>query len=124
MGAKINCSICGKLTDSSLENCPHCGSPTQVGRPPAPPTPELDDRKAAVLLAVVRAYVRVGEPVGSKRVVDEAGLSVSAATVCPELNSQSYTVRLTPVSASTPPVTAQTLIAADPPSVSSAMKSG
>lgn len=39
MGAKINCSICGKLTDSSLDNCPHCGSPTQVGRPPAPPTP-------------------------------------------------------------------------------------
>ncbi|MEE8602873.1 heat-inducible transcriptional repressor HrcA [Euzebya tangerina] len=47
---------------------------------PGPP-PELDDRKSAVLLAVVRAYVREGEPVGSKRVVDEAGLGVSAATV-------------------------------------------
>lgn len=39
MGAKINCSICGKLTDASLDNCPHCGSPVTVGRPPAPPTP-------------------------------------------------------------------------------------
>ncbi|HUG84716.1 MAG TPA: heat-inducible transcriptional repressor HrcA [Euzebya sp.] len=52
---------------------------------PAPHVPELDDRKAAVLLAVVRAYVRQGEPVGSKRVVDEAGLSVSAATVRHEM---------------------------------------
>ena len=39
MGAKINCSICGKLTDASLDNCPHCGSPVSIGRPPAPPTP-------------------------------------------------------------------------------------
>ncbi len=45
------------------------------------PPPELDDRKSAVLLAVVRAYVRQGEPVGSRSVVEEAGLSVSAATV-------------------------------------------
>lgn len=53
---------------------------------PTPPLPpELDDRKAAVLLAVVRAHVRLGEPVGSKRVVDEAGLSVSAATVRGEM---------------------------------------
>lgn len=39
MGAKINCSICGKLTDASLDNCPHCGSPVTIGRAPAPPTP-------------------------------------------------------------------------------------
>ena len=39
MGAKINCSICGKLTDASLDSCPHCGSPVTVGRAPAPPTP-------------------------------------------------------------------------------------
>lgn len=45
------------------------------------PPVELDDRKSAVLLAVVRAYVRQSEPVGSRQVVDEAGLSVSAATV-------------------------------------------
>ena len=46
---------------------------------------ELDERKAAIMLAVVRAYVRTGEPVGSKRVVDEAGIGVSAATVRNEM---------------------------------------
>lgn len=46
---------------------------------------ELDERKSAVLLAVVRAYVRQGEPVGSRLVVDEAGLGVSAATVRNEM---------------------------------------
>jgi heat-inducible transcriptional repressor len=60
-------------------------APLGVVTDPLPPRPELDDRKAAVLLAVVRAYVRQGEPVGSKRVVDEAGLSVSAATVRNEM---------------------------------------
>jgi heat-inducible transcriptional repressor len=50
-----------------------------------PEPPELDERKAAVLLAVVRAYVRLGEPVGSRRAVDEAGLGVSAATVRTEM---------------------------------------
>ncbi len=53
--------------------------------PAATPPAELDDRKAAVLLAVVRAYVRTGEPVGSRTAVDEAGLSVSAATVRNEM---------------------------------------
>lgn len=47
--------------------------------------PELDDRKAAVLKAIVRGYVRGGEPVGSKRLVEEAGLGVSAATVRAEM---------------------------------------
>ncbi len=43
MAAKVNCSICGKLTDPTLENCPHCGSPVDMGRvggsaaPVAPP---------------------------------------------------------------------------------------
>ncbi len=41
MAAKVNCSICGKLTDPSLENCPHCGSPVEVGRV-APPPPPID----------------------------------------------------------------------------------
>ncbi|WP_370325665.1 heat-inducible transcriptional repressor HrcA [Euzebya sp.] len=49
------------------------------------PSIELDERKSAVLLAVVRAYVRDGEPVGSRRVVEEAGLGVSAATVRNEM---------------------------------------
>ncbi len=42
---------------------------------------ELDARKAAVLTAIVRDYVTEGEPVGSKRVTEEYGLGVSAATV-------------------------------------------
>lgn len=41
MGAKINCSICGKSADVDMENCPHCGSPMKVGRPVAPVTPAL-----------------------------------------------------------------------------------
>lgn len=36
MAAKVNCSICGKLTDPALDNCPHCGSPVEVGRAIAP----------------------------------------------------------------------------------------
>ena len=56
-----------------------------VATDPTAAAPELDERKAAVLLAVVRAYVRVGEPVGSRSVVDEAGLSVSSATVRNEM---------------------------------------
>ncbi len=55
--------------------------------PAATSPPELDDRKAAVLLAVVRAYVRLGEPVGSRTAVDEAGLGVSAATVRNEMSA-------------------------------------
>ncbi|MCF6286597.1 MAG: zinc ribbon domain-containing protein, partial [Candidatus Hydrogenedentes bacterium] len=31
----MNCSICWKLTDPSLENCPHCGSPNETGGSPA-----------------------------------------------------------------------------------------
>jgi heat-inducible transcriptional repressor len=60
-------------------------APWGVVIPADAPRPELDERKAAVLLAVVRAYVRLGEPVGSKRAVDEAGLGVSAATVRHEM---------------------------------------
>jgi heat-inducible transcriptional repressor len=50
------------------------------------PMPEpLDDRKLTVLRAIVTEYVAHGEPVGSKRVVDVAGLDVSAATVRNEM---------------------------------------
>lgn len=41
----------------------------------------LDDRKAAILRAIVRGYVADGEPVGSGRIVREGDLGVSAATV-------------------------------------------
>ena len=42
---------------------------------------DLDDRKRAVLRAVVTEYVTTGLPVGSAHVVEAAGLDVSAATV-------------------------------------------
>jgi heat-inducible transcriptional repressor len=43
--------------------------------------PALDDRKALVLRAVVSHYVRTGEPVGSKTLVEAYQLRVSTATV-------------------------------------------
>lgn len=43
--------------------------------------PDLDERKRAVLRAVVTEYVATGLPVGSAHVVATAGLDVSAATV-------------------------------------------
>ncbi|MFA9446969.1 heat-inducible transcriptional repressor HrcA [Egicoccus sp. AB-alg6-2] len=52
----------------------------------APDTaPPLDERKLAILRAIVTEYVSSGEPVGSKRVVEAAHLSVSAATVRNEM---------------------------------------
>lgn len=47
--------------------------------------PVLDERKSAILKAIVQDYVRDGEPVGSKRLVDECKLGVSAATVRAEM---------------------------------------
>ena len=41
----------------------------------------IDERKAAVLRAIVSHYVGSGEPVGSKTIVDRFRLGVSAATV-------------------------------------------
>lgn len=41
----------------------------------------LDDRKAAVLRAIVREYVRTGKPVGSAALAKRYRLKVSAATV-------------------------------------------
>jgi heat-inducible transcriptional repressor len=41
----------------------------------------LDSRKGAILRAIVREYVRVGQPVGSKALSEKLGLAVSAATV-------------------------------------------
>ncbi|MEY3019037.1 MAG: hypothetical protein RLZZ272_21 [Actinomycetota bacterium] len=45
----------------------------------------LDDRKRAVLRAVVSEFVARGEPVGSRRVVEVAGLECSPATVRNEM---------------------------------------
>jgi heat-inducible transcriptional repressor len=46
---------------------------------------ELDDRKAAIMRAIVSAYVRSGEPVGSKTLVERFNLGVSPATVRNEM---------------------------------------
>jgi heat-inducible transcriptional repressor len=45
----------------------------------------LDDRKAAILRAIVQDYVRGGEPVGSRRLVQEHSFGVSPATVRGEM---------------------------------------
>jgi len=47
---------------------------------------ELDERKAAVLRAVVEQYVAAAQPVGSQTVTSTAGLGVSAATVRNEMS--------------------------------------
>jgi len=49
--------------------------------------PDLGPRKAAVLRAVVEAYVRSGEPVGSETIAEHAGLGVSSATIRNELSA-------------------------------------
>lgn len=46
---------------------------------------DLTDRQAAILKVVVQQYVDMGEPVGSKRLVEQADLSVSPATVRSEM---------------------------------------
>ena len=46
---------------------------------------ELDERKAAVLRAIVEHYVDTAQPVGSQTVTNSTGLGVSAATVRNEM---------------------------------------
>src|SRR5712691_2141518 len=46
---------------------------------------DLGPRKTAVLRAVVEAYVRTGEPVGSETIAEHAGLGVSSATIRNEM---------------------------------------
>lgn len=41
----------------------------------------LDDRKSGVLKALVEEYIRTGEPVSSRAVLDRSGLDVSSATI-------------------------------------------
>ncbi|MGI9578942.1 MAG: heat-inducible transcriptional repressor HrcA, partial [Microthrixaceae bacterium] len=45
----------------------------------------LDDRKSAILRAVVMEYVQTAQPVGSKRIATNSDVSVSPATVRSEL---------------------------------------
>jgi heat-inducible transcriptional repressor len=56
----------------------------------------LDDRKLAVLRAIVEDYVSTNEPVGSKSLVDRHGLDVSPATIRNDmmvLEEQGYVVQ-------------------------------
>ena len=46
---------------------------------------ELSSRKEKILGAVVESYIASGEPIGSKALLTETGLSVSSATVRNEL---------------------------------------
>ncbi|HVW35116.1 MAG TPA: heat-inducible transcriptional repressor HrcA [Acidimicrobiia bacterium] len=45
----------------------------------------MDERKAAILKALIEEYVETGQPVGSGTVAREAGLNVSSATVRNEM---------------------------------------
>lgn len=47
----------------------------------------IEERKAAVLRAVVRDHITTGEPVGSKAIASRYGLGVSAATIRNELSA-------------------------------------
>ncbi|MCD7861235.1 MAG: heat-inducible transcription repressor HrcA, partial [Oscillospiraceae bacterium] len=42
---------------------------------------ELSERKKKILTAVIEAYIASAEPVGSKRIAEEAGLNVSYSTI-------------------------------------------
>lgn len=46
---------------------------------------ELTDRKKRILRAIVETYIATAEPVGSKVVLEKAGLDVSAATIRNEM---------------------------------------
>jgi heat-inducible transcriptional repressor len=48
---------------------------------------QLSERKAAIVRALVRLYIRTGEPVGSEALVAAANLGVSPATIRNELAS-------------------------------------
>lgn len=47
---------------------------------------DLGERKKKILGIIVNAYIRSGEPVGSKAVVDNLGLEISSATIRNEMS--------------------------------------
>src|SRR4029077_14544243 len=49
------------------------------------PGPDLSERQRGILIRVVEEYVATGQPVGSKNLVERAGMRVSSATVRNEL---------------------------------------
>ena len=46
---------------------------------------DLSERKKRILLAVIETYIETAEPVGSKSVMERAGLNVSSATIRNEM---------------------------------------
>lgn len=54
-------------------------------RPTSAPPEDLDDRKVRILRTIVAEYVAQAAPVGSRHVVELAGLDVSSATVRNEM---------------------------------------
>ena len=46
---------------------------------------ELSDRKRSILKAIVEAHIKLGEPVGSKYLTQEAGIQYSSATIRNEM---------------------------------------
>lgn len=57
----------------------------------------LDERKTAILRAIVQEYIRTGQPVGSTHVATSPGVAVSSATVRNEmavLEQEGYLVQL------------------------------
>lgn len=46
---------------------------------------ELSERKKQILIAIVEAHIRLGEPVGSKYLMQEAGIPYSSATIRNEM---------------------------------------
>jgi heat-inducible transcriptional repressor len=59
---------------------PHGSRPLFAGRP-APTTPGLDARSAAVLREIVEQYVETGEPVGSRTLSRRLPMTLSPATI-------------------------------------------
>src|SRR6476661_1890338 len=49
------------------------------------PGPDLSERQREILIRVVEEYVATGQPVGSKNLVERAGMRVSSSTVRNEL---------------------------------------
>lgn len=47
---------------------------------------ELNERRREILRLVVKAYIKNGEPVGSKALLESGGINVSSATVRNEMN--------------------------------------
>jgi heat-inducible transcriptional repressor len=68
------------FSDLPHTDLPHAGLSAEAGRT------DLDERKAAILRAIVEQYVATAQPVGSANVARFAELGVSAATVRNEMS--------------------------------------